>query len=235
MPQPLSSIVQGEINNFIIAPDAAAREPEIAALIAKAISICSESDYYLGRTLIDMLGSQAVPAFAVYEALAWGYARKQALKAAAAMSLEEQDYRIFEAVLKLYGQDEGQRNKFAHWLWCYSSQAPGHVILIDPLEALRWKIAPQVSPGVARTLAHESVTGLGQSDCYSKAELKRTVERFTETIGLIETFRNLVGVPGAPKDHLRESLETQPRMIEALRHPEKLAETLPSAPAQPPR
>jgi len=234
VPQPLSKIVHGKIRHFVIAPNAAAQEPELAALVAQAISICSESDYYLGRALIDMLGPRAAPAFAIYEALAWGYSKKQALRAAAAISLDDQDCKLFDAILKLYGQDESQRNKFSHWLWCYSNQASGYIILLDPLQTLRWEVVPHISPGVARTIVPGPVAQLGESSCYSKAELEQIVERFTNTICLIETFRNLVGVPGVPKDQMRDYLMTQPRMIEALRHPGKPIQTPPSTHHEPP-
>jgi hypothetical protein len=216
MPQPLSQVKRGNPCEVNTGPDAAAREPELAALVAQAISICSESDYFLGRTFIDMLGPKSAPAFAVYEALAWGYTKKQALKGAAEMSLNDQDFRLFEAILKLYTEDEAQRNKFCHWIWCYSPQALGYIILLNPMQALRWRIAPHVEPGKKR-VSSSTDEQISECECYSKAELKRLVERFTVTISLIEVFRNLVGVAGAPKDSLRASLETQPRMAEALR------------------
>jgi hypothetical protein len=235
MPKPLSQLTKGLSKPIEVStePGAAAREPELAALVAQIISICSESDYFLGRTLIDMLGPKAAPAFAIYEALAWGYSKKQALKGAAAMSLDDQDYRLFEAILKLYGEDERQRNKFCHWLWCYSEQVTGHVILLDPMESLRWRVALHVGPDKKRVITSTSGSGLGECECYSKSELERLVERFTVTIGLIEVFRNLVGVPGAPKDSLRSSLETQPRMAEALRRLETPNQTLPSEHPEP--
>lgn len=226
MPQPLSQVKRGNPTELNTGPDAAAREPELAALVAQIISICSESDYFLGRTFIDMLGPKSAPAFAVYEALAWGYTKKQALKGAAEMSLDDQDYRLFEAILKLYTEDEMQRNKFCHWLWCYSKQAPGYVILLNPMQSLRWQVAPHVEPGKKR-VPPTTTEHIAECECYSKAELERLVERFTVTIGLIEVFRNLVGVAGAPKDSLRASLETQPRMAEALRRLEKPKQTPP--------
>ena len=192
MPQPLSQVKRVKRGEPVVLntdPEAAAKEPELAALVAQLISICSESDYFLGRIFIDMLGPKSAPAFAVCEALAWGYTKKHALKGAAQMSLNEQDYRLFEAILKLYTEDEMQRNKFCHWLWCQSEQAPGYVILLDPMQALRWHIAPHVEAGKKRVLS-SSTEHIGECECYSKSELVRLVERFTVTIGLIEVFRN---------------------------------------------
>ena len=234
MPQPLSKIAHGEIRHFVVAPDAALQEPELAVLIAQAISIFSESDYYLGRTLIDMLGPQAAPVFAMYESLSWGYSKKEALRATAATVFGPPDYRLFAAILKIYGQDQVQRNKFAHWIWCYCKQAPGYAILLNPVHVLGWQIKPHVKPGVVHhVLRRGSADNIGESDCYSKAELQKIVARFTETISLIETFRAMVVHP-ASGDQTRDYLETQPRMIEALRHPETPIQTPPSErPAQP--
>lgn len=229
MPQLLSKVIKGSISELIIAPDAAMKEPELAALIAQAVSICSESDYYLGRTLIEMLGSQAAPAFAIYEALAWGYSKKQALRSAAAMVLEADDCQLFDAILKLYGQDENQRNKFAHWLWCYTGKAPGYVILLNPLEALRIKIIPHIKPRASRHIPAEQALELADAYCYSKHELEQIVERFTDTIGLIEMFRNHVHLSSASKGQMRDYLAIQPRMAEALRHLERPIQTLPAA------
>lgn len=58
-----------------------------------------------------MLGPEAVPAFAMYEALPWGSSKTRALRAAAAMVLTEMDCRLFDAPVKVCGQDERQRNK----------------------------------------------------------------------------------------------------------------------------
>jgi hypothetical protein len=212
----------------------AAREPALAALAAQAIAISSEADYFLGRVLIDMLGAQAAPAFAMYEALWWGYSKKQALKAAAEMVLTAADYEIFVALLKVYGQDLEQRNKFAHWLWVSCEEAPGYLILLHPLHALQEGVAPHIPMEAARMPPPDS-SGWGENCfCYSKGELQRIVKTFSETLELIEGFRNLVGVAGAPKDYIRNLLTTQHRMVEALRHPAKPSQAPPSAPAGPP-
>jgi hypothetical protein len=225
VPKLLSNLVKNaQPRDVIITPDAAAREPVLAALAAQAIAISSQADYFLGRVLIDMLGPQAAPAFAMYEALWWGYSKKQALKAAAKMVLTAADFELFVALLKVYGQDQEQRNKLAHWLWVYCEQAPGYLILLHPLDALRRDFTPQIPPGAGGMRPADRVDNCF---CYSKAELDKIVETFTETLVLIEQFRNLVGVPGAPKDYIRNLLATQHRMVEALRHPEKPNQTLP--------
>lgn len=235
MPQPLSKIVHGDIHDFVIAPNAALQEPELAVLIAQAISICSESDYYLGRTLIDMLGPQAAPAFAMYDSLSWGYSKTQALRAAAAMVFEAETYKLFQAILKIYGQDQNQRNRFAHWIWCYSKQAAGYIILLNPLQALRWKIKPHVRPGVVHQVVEvASSSGIAEASCYSKSELENIVQTFTDTICMIETFRELVAGSDASKAQMREHLTTQPRMIEALRQLGKPIQTPPAEHHEPP-
>lgn len=232
MPQPLSKILRGVKCELNIAPDAAAREPELAALVAQAVSICSESDYFLGRVLVEMLGPQAVaPAFAMYEGIPWGYAKAQILRAAAQMLLNAEDYSYFEALLKVYGQDADQRNKFAHWIWVYAKETAGYIVLVNPLDLLREKVAPYVPPGVARTM-DASRDWMKQPECYSRAELQRIVRDFDETIGLIETFRNLVTVPSA-RGPLRAALDAPPRMVEALRRQGKPTQAPPSAQSEP--
>jgi hypothetical protein len=209
----------------------AAREPELAALAAQAIAICSQADYFLGKTLIDMLGPRAAPAFAMYEAIGWGYSRKRALKAAAAMVLSDADNEIFDALLRVYAEDEGQRNKFAHWLWVHCKEAPGYLILLDPVQALRSGVAMHVAPEAAAT--RESTEWIGECSCYSKPELQRIVARFSETLNLIEAFRNLVGSPGLPNDQIRDFLMNHPRMRQTSRHRGKPTQTPPSAPPEP--
>lgn len=221
----------GELRGITIAPDAAAKEPELAALVAQAIAICSQADYFIGRALIDMLGPRAAPAFAMYESIAWGYSRKRALRGTAALLLGDADFKIFELLLKAYGQDEDQRNKFAHWLWVSCEQAPGYVILLDPVEALRWNVTAHVAPDVAAT--REATEWIAECSCYSKPELKQILARFSDTLDLIELFRSLVGTPGSPKDQIRDLLTTHPRMRQIARRRGRPTRIPPSARPEP--
>ena len=242
MPQPLSKVVRTGLD-ISLAPDAAANQPELAALVARAIALCAHSDYALGMAFVGMLKTEAAPAFAIYDALRWSYSKTQALKAAPKMVLSAQDYKIFEALLKLFGQDEIQRNKFAHWIWASCDKAPDYLVLVDPIEPLRWKasvahIPPGASIGTMRVGLKEALSISGwmeRASCYSKPELEKLVERFADTNSLIAAFRNLVDYSifsAVPEDELRSNLLSRPRLAQTLLQ-DRQSEQIQSNPSTP--
>jgi hypothetical protein len=225
MPQPLWKVVRTGLG-VSLAPDLAAKQPELAALVARAIALCANSDYNLGMAFIGMLKTEAAPAFAIYDALRRSYSKTQALRAASKIVLNEQDYRIFEALLELFAQDETQRNKFAHWIWAYCEKAPDYLVLVDPIDPLRWKASvahiPPGSVGTMKTRLKETLSIAGwmeRASCYSKPELEHIVERFADTNSLIAAFRNLMDYSifyAVPEDELRSNLLNQPRLAQTL-------------------
>ena len=190
---------------------------------------------------------RAAPAFAIYDALRWSYSKTQALRASSKIVLSEHDHRIFEALLKLFAEDEKQRNKFAHWIWAYCDNAPDYLVLVDPIDPLRWKASvahiPPGTSGQMRIGVKEALNISGwmeRADCYSKPELEHIVERFADTNSLIAAFRNLMdysALYAAPEDELRSNLLSRPRlaqMLLQLGHQSGQIQSTPSTPdAQP--
>ena len=235
MPQPLSKLVRGAIGiRWDI--DVASYQPELAVLVARIMSLSSKADYSLGMGLIKMLGPKAAPAFAIYEALTWGYAKTKAMQSSAKMVLSAEDYKLFCALLRMYAEDENQRNKFAHWVWVYCNEASEYLVLLSPSAALRWQLT--MSEGRYGTPLNIDPADFGnwvkRCECYSKAELRRIVDTFQETFMLTNSFATLCDPFGASKDEIRHTLATQPRLATALRHLEKQTQTPSSEhPSQP--
>jgi hypothetical protein len=225
MPQPLSNVVRIRSNLAInLIPDTAGVQPELAALAMRAIALCAHSDYNLGRTFVTMLGPQAAPAFAMYDAFRWSHPKTKALKAASRMVLGDEDYRIFEALLKVFGQDAAQRNIFAHWIWAYCDEARDYLVLVDPMEPLRWETSAAHIP-LGTTGALDDVLSVAKwierASCYSKSELEKIVERFVDTFNSIGAFKRLIGhqaLSEISKEQQRLILASQPRLAQALLH-----------------
>jgi len=165
-----------------------------------------------------------------------------ALKAAAKTVLSEQDYKIFETLLALFGQDEKHRNKFAHWLWAYSDEAADHLILIDPIKPLRWQNAiSHIIPGTKFICVigdnREAAKWLQSASCYSRKQLERIVSDSSDTLTLIAAFWRLVGPPvyhTAPADEQRSNLLRQPRLAGRLHPQRSKTRSIPSEPHERP-
>lgn len=227
MPQPVSKVLKSPPPTGVsisTQPGNAAMQPELAVLVAQAISIWSLVECTMGQILVDILGAKALPAVAMYSSLFSSSAQVAALKAAASVELNKEHDELLQAILKMYSSDVKQRNKFAHWVWAYSEQLPHHLILIDPVRNVQGHTV------VSELIHHGKSTNLSElkfkipwSDewfCYSKAELQQIVEQFGDLLNLFRWFQALVGPRPFPqiKHQAYSFLSTHSRLQTALSH-----------------
>ncbi len=222
----------------------------LGGLVARLISVCAFSDFHFGKLFIAMLGPQAAPAFSIYDAFAWSHPKTIALKAVAETVLNKDDFTIFLGILKLFSQDQKQRHKFAHWLWAYCPTLPDHIVLVDPIKLLRYQAAlAQVNmvnmPSGSATpveikMNEDTRQWLTNCECYSRDEMLRIIAQFTDTLILIDAFRQILTlVPKEPAAWPRARLISHPRLARAILHvedqPEPVASQTPPSehPAQP--
>jgi hypothetical protein len=194
MPQPFSKVVQPP-QTITIQPDTAAKQPELAALVAQAIGIWALVENTLGGTLVDMLGAKASPAIAMYGAI-HDTARRAALKATAGLVLSIDNHKLFEALMRVHKTHAKQRDKFAHWIWAYCPTAPQYVVLINPV---KWIQQHAMFSDVRFQQSYQNTTltfeyhGPDEWECYSKIELQRITENFSLVLKLFRSFQTLVG------------------------------------------
>ena len=198
MPQPLSKVVKNPPQEGVAIstqPGNAAKQPELAALVAQAISIWSLVDCTLGQILVDILGAKAAPGIAIYEAISSSANQVAALEAAAKIELTADNYKLLEALLRIYRRDAKQRHKFAHWIWAFCELAPEYLVLVEPARLIDGHT-------VATQLIHKQITDLAETKfkiawsdewyAYSRDEVERIVKQFSEVLNLFRWFQSLV-------------------------------------------
>lgn len=88
--------------------------PELCARIGKIVAIWGQVDNEMGNLLGILLGTQSEAALEVFLSLRRSSNQRDALQAAARVKLADQDLETFDAILKVYGSLESQRNALAH-------------------------------------------------------------------------------------------------------------------------
>lgn len=219
MPQPLSKVIPKPPATGIRITwnwNIASTQPELAALVAHAIAIWSLVEFTLGQIFVDILGAEIRPAFAMYSALNSERAKIDALTAAALSTLEGENRLLFQALMKIYESKGKQRHKFAHWIWAYCELTPDCLILIDPARMLEGHaIMTELMHGLT-----DSVLGIPFSDewfAYSKPELERIVQEFSEILNIFRHFQTLIRPHPSPlTPQAYNYLNTQPLVQKAL-------------------
>jgi hypothetical protein len=235
MPQLLSRVVPPP-QGITMQPDNASKQPELAALVAQAISVWSLVEFTLATALVDMLGARASPAIAMYGALTSSAAQVAALTAAAETALGEREHELFEALMFLYRPLARQRHKFAHWIWAYCEQAPDHLVLADPQKAIYTHAAIAEIRHKVQPSGRFEITLSEGWFCYAKTELEQIISSFSEILNLFRWFQHLVG-PNRhpPKDAIYQFLTAQPRVLASLARLRERRKNAQLEPDSPPR
>jgi hypothetical protein len=223
MPQPLSKIVKNPPNQGIpieMQPGNAAKQPELAALVAQAIGIWSLVDCTIGQIFVDILGAKAAPAVAMFDALSPA-ARMTAFEAAARFELDAEKRRMLEALMRIYRPAAQQRHKFAHWIWAYCELAPDYLVLLEPARIVH-------EHTVIAQLKHKQITDLTETkftipwsdewDAYSKEELLRIVNEFSDVLNLFRWYQSLVRKPPTLEQQALAYLNSNAKIVVELAH-----------------
>src|SRR5437868_14170003 len=114
-PQPLSKIVREP--TYDLTPDRIEERPELAVLVPKAIAISAVIETQWGRLLAGMLGANAAPVIAMYQALSNASAQRHALEAAAKRLISPEHKELFDALVLIARSLAKERNRLAHGGW----------------------------------------------------------------------------------------------------------------------
>ncbi|HXZ00542.1 MAG TPA: hypothetical protein VEI03_11115 [Stellaceae bacterium] len=133
-PQPLSS--KRRSAKISLDPAALSRHPQLAACIATIVAYWSRIEATLGSMLGAMLGGEARPSIAMYQAILNTQTQMAVLEAAAKVALSPNNLRVLNALIWLCKRAGAHRHKVAHWLWGDSQDLPNRLILVDP-DAIR--------------------------------------------------------------------------------------------------
>jgi hypothetical protein len=73
-------------------------------------------------------------------ALRSGEGKRDAIQAAARKALNQEDYALYSAVLKITKPSRDRRHDYAHNLWGFASFLPDALLLVDPRDSVRGDI-----------------------------------------------------------------------------------------------
>jgi hypothetical protein len=112
-----------------LGPGFLAERPEAAALIAEVIATWTEVELQTGLVLAEMLGTNSEPAVALYLSLANARAKREALDAVAEYIFDEEQKRLYNAIMTAKLSLEKQRSFLAHGLLGITDDPTGIVAI----------------------------------------------------------------------------------------------------------
>ena len=137
VPQTLSNFdPQGKLG-LNIGGDVFTERPGAAIWIAKLMALWSSNENLLGSVFCEALGAARMPAAAMYQALYSSSAQIDTATAAILTCFPEQEKKdILIATVNLLKKAKKERNKLAHWLYCYCYENHDFIVLIPPQHVL---------------------------------------------------------------------------------------------------
>ncbi|MFT8479304.1 hypothetical protein [Gluconobacter oxydans] len=131
--QPLSK-TKGTQGNILFSHHASSTGGGLSILITHVISSWSYVEASFGIVMAAFLKGNGKTAAAMYSTINTFRAQEDALKAAASLSLNEEDHNVFLDVLLSVKPMAKVRHHFAHWLWGSCDTLPNHMLLVRPQE-----------------------------------------------------------------------------------------------------
>ena len=131
-PQPLSTIFRGQERAVHIHADAILMRPQHAALVMRVISLWSHADNILAGLVTSFLDSDFETVTTMLQALTSGDGKRAAINAAAIATLNQEDLKLYQAVMKVIKPSRDRRNDFAHHLWGFVEEIDDALLLVDP-------------------------------------------------------------------------------------------------------
>jgi hypothetical protein len=107
------------------------QRPDHIAKIGECLTLWPDVDTQLALLLASLLKADAAPTVAVYSVLRRATGKAEAIRAAAAVSLDEPGQQLVAAILAVTQSIEGQRNDLAHGHWGASDLIPEGILWLD--------------------------------------------------------------------------------------------------------
>jgi hypothetical protein len=245
MPQPLSSFkgLKGSVHIGNNTDNPSDHRPELALLAMKVVSAWSILESFLRGLFVQMLGSNARPAVAMFNALESASAQRAVLRALARVVLSDRDNELFEAILSLFVTAGKDRNKVAHWVWGRADGLPDAVLLCDPDKLMDYRL--ELDEASARDLQERLVgrrsvrrrpfTPPPLPDrhifVWRRTDFEGAIKRIERVTEFVALFRFVVSAshPANADDQLYRQLSSAPEIRTVLSHKSKGQKTPPKA------
>jgi hypothetical protein len=219
-PQPLSRVRPKA--DAIADPGALRRVPAIAAHVGEIVATWARIESTLGITLAGMLDAGVRASVAIYAAILNSKAQMDALEAAAKVTLEPKDFKLFGAVIILIKRAGSKRHKLAHWLWGYAPEIKDALLLFDPNAVLDLSVATSVfiKSVINGNYTTEERSTLDKSRVfvYREKDMLEILNEVQNVDAISRKFAALAFRPDAAgAAQLRTQLLAEPQIQEALR------------------
>jgi hypothetical protein len=140
MPQPLRRVYPRDARQRFGVAEVLAF-PGLVAHIHTVTQIWAYNEAILDGLLANFLEADFKVVRAMTKALTGAEGKRAAITAAGRLSLSEDDFSLFEAVMKVVRPSRQRRNDFVHHLWGVSPDIPGALLLLDPQEIVEAQFA----------------------------------------------------------------------------------------------
>jgi hypothetical protein len=224
-PQPLSKIRKPV--GVDLSTGKVLERPELAAIAMGTIATWSNIDNGFAQMTSVFLQADFEAVTAMLAALTSSEARYAAIRAAAESALNDDDWRLFQAVDRAIKPSRKRRNEYAHHVWGISPTIPDALLLVNPrylakfnaeLDASLLKRARQ--PDLKAPLTHPELD-FSQIFVYRKRDLERDAKAAIEASNLVLLLRfSITGarlLPHPAADRTRLALLSRPAIQQALK------------------
>jgi hypothetical protein len=189
-----------------------ADRPEMAAIIARCLTLWSQIEVEMSLILAALLDTRSDAAVAVYLSLQNARAQRDALRSAATVALDGENLALFEAVLNIHKSSSGERNDLAHGIfgivsdnndeliWCPSSK---FAAWITRANQKAWNL--EFDPDPHAPLRNELFV-------YSKRDLEQIFDRFSFVFDVVTRLHMALSPIQGSADFGRSWLLAQPQI-----------------------
>ncbi len=212
MPQPASSYCREYRSQY--GPDTIAKQPELAALVAKVIGATSFMQSRIAICFTYLLGSSADVGIAMYTLLISTNGQNEAIRAAARHKLSIDDCYLLSSILTLADSVIKDRNRLAHDNWGYAAEFPDALLLLPA--KTHWKelaVHAKNTPG-GLGLLPEAIDA--DPMVYMRADFEEIMARAEKRITYATQFHSMLTTEHRIGARIREQLLLEPEIYQEL-------------------
>lgn len=229
MPNPLSKVLPHAPLFLANVGDYPLKHNEhLARLAMEGIASWANVESIMLRLYLILAGGPEAQAAAVFLSIESDGARKSAIAALADLALDDEQKKLFRAMLKVIERRSKARHKLAHWIWGFSPALPDALLLADP----RMR---NTSPALTRPIdSSEAFDAYAKAIydhvyVYTEQDFLKIVRDNDKAAGMAHSFTWIIeGHPMNANGRLSREIAEEPEIAEILNPPDRYPEMPPS-------
>ncbi len=186
--------------------------PEAAAMVGRCLGAWSEVDSAVASLFFSLLGSHRSPAVAAFSAIRSNRIQTEAITTTAKASLNEQDYELVMAALRVKDRAEKERNDLAHGHFGGCYDMPRAVAWMNVDDRIAHQFKEFASPEASMAWQRERMFVYEPEDLATAYEL---ILEAAMCVGQVSAYLAINDRPQARAQRY-QSLSTRPHILEAL-------------------